>query len=38
MDYMLSEIYQRMILRLGKPYMMEEGTGPKVVFLWDLQV
>ena len=32
MDYMLSEIYQRMILRLGKPYMMEEGTGPKVVF------
>ena len=33
MDYMLSEIYQRMILRLGKPYMMEEGTGPKVVFL-----
>ena len=32
MDYMLSEIYQRMILKLGKPYMMEEGTGPKVVF------
>lgn len=32
MDYMLSEIYQRMILKLGKPYMMEEGTGLKVVF------
>ena len=32
MDYMLCEIYQRMILKLGKPYMMEEGTGPKVVF------
>lgn len=32
MDYMLSEIYQRMILKLGKPYMMEEGNGLKVVF------
>ena len=32
MDYMLSEIYQRMILKLGKPYMIEEEAGPKVVF------
>lgn len=33
MDYMLSEIYQRMILKLGKPYMLEEQTdGPKVLF------
>ncbi|MDE7479553.1 MAG: flagellar biosynthesis protein FlhF [Lachnospiraceae bacterium] len=33
MDFMLSEIYQRMILKLGKPYVMEEDeTGPKVIF------
>jgi flagellar biosynthesis protein FlhF len=33
MDYMLSEIYQRMILRLGKPYALEnDGKGPNVVF------
>lgn len=34
MDFMLSEIYQRMILKLGKPYIMEENKtqGPKVVF------
>lgn len=36
MDVMLSEVYQRMILKLGKPYMLgEEGTqeeGPKVIF------
>lgn len=33
MDYMLSEIYQRMILKLGKPYMLEEEkVGPKVIF------
>lgn len=33
LDYMLSEIYQRMILKLGKPYMMREAErGPKVVF------
>lgn len=33
MDYMLSDIYQRMILKLGKPYMLEEEeTGPKVLF------
>ena len=33
MDFMLSEIYQRMILKLGKPYVMEPGEqGPKVAF------
>lgn len=33
MDFMLSEIYQRMILKLGKPYIIEEdGNGPKVIF------
>lgn len=33
MDFMLSEIYQRMILKLGKPYIMESGEkGPKVIF------
>jgi flagellar biosynthesis protein FlhF len=33
MDIMLSEIYQRMILKLGKPYIMEkEGNEPNVVF------
>ncbi len=33
MDYMLSDIYQRMILKLGKPYMIEEEEkGPKVLF------
>lgn len=33
MDFMLSEIYQRMILRLGKPCVMDEsGGGPKVLF------
>lgn len=33
MDFMLSEIYQRMILKLGKPYVMEEsGEGPRVIF------
>ena len=34
LDYMLSEIYQRMILKLGKPFVMDEktGNGPKVVF------
>ena len=33
MDYMLSEIYQRMILKLGKPYMIEEDReNPKVIF------
>ncbi len=34
LDYMLSEIYQRMILKLGKPFVMDENTGkgPKVVF------
>lgn len=33
LDYMLSEIYQRMILKLGKPYVMREAErGPKVVF------
>jgi flagellar biosynthesis protein FlhF len=33
MDFMLSEIYQRMILKLGKPYVMEnEGKSPNVVF------
>ena len=33
MDFMLSEIYQRMILKLGKPYVMEEDEkAPKVVF------
>lgn len=33
MDFMLSEIYQRMILKLGKPYVMEEDEKtPKVVF------
>lgn len=32
MDYMLSDIYQRMILKFGKPYMVEEEKGPKVLF------
>jgi flagellar biosynthesis protein FlhF len=33
MDFMLSEIYQRMILKLGKPYAISnEGKGPTVVF------
>lgn len=33
MDFMLSEIYQRMILKLGKPYVMEEnGERPRVIF------
>lgn len=33
MDYMLSEIYQRMILKLGKPYVIEEEQShPKVIF------
>jgi flagellar biosynthesis protein FlhF len=33
MDYMLSEIYQRMILKLGKPYTLnKEGKNPTVVF------
>lgn len=33
MDFMLSEIYQRMILKLGKPYVMEECEDrPKVIF------
>ena len=33
LDYMLSEIYQRMILKFGKPYIMDEDSrGPKVVF------
>jgi flagellar biosynthesis protein FlhF len=33
MDFMLSEIYQRMILKLGKPYVLgNEGKGPNVVF------
>ncbi len=33
LDFMLSEIYQRMILKLGKPYVMEEdGKSPKVIF------
>lgn len=33
MDFMLSEIYQRMILKLGKTYVMEEDENtPKVVF------
>lgn len=33
MDYMLSEIYQRMILKLGKPYMIEEDeVHPRVIF------
>lgn len=33
MDFMLSEIYQRMILKLGKPYVMEESeNGPKIIF------
>lgn len=32
MDYMLSDIYQRMILKLGKPYMVEEEKGSKVLF------
>lgn len=33
MDYMLSDIYQRMILKLGKPYVLEEEEeGPKVLF------
>ena len=33
LDFMLSEIYQRMILKLGKPYVMEEnGKTPKVIF------
>ncbi|MDE6365655.1 MAG: flagellar biosynthesis protein FlhF [Lachnospiraceae bacterium] len=33
LDFMLSEIYQRMILKLGKPYVMEDdGKGPRVIF------
>jgi flagellar biosynthesis protein FlhF len=33
LDFMLSEIYQRMILKLGKPYVMEDdGKNPKVIF------
>ncbi len=33
MDFMLSEIYQRMILKLGKPSVMDENEeGPKVIF------
>lgn len=33
MDFMLSEIYQRMILKLGKPYVMEENEhSPRVIF------
>ena len=33
MDFMLSEVYQRMILKLGKPYVMEEHEKtPKVIF------
>jgi len=33
MDFMLSEIYQRMILKLGKPYIMDEdGKAPRVIF------
>lgn len=35
MDMMLSEIYQRMILKLGKPFTLEdtgEEQGPKVIF------
>jgi len=33
LDFMLSEIYQRMILKLGKPYVMEEnGKSPRVIF------
>jgi flagellar biosynthesis protein FlhF len=33
MDSMLSEIYQRMILKLGRPYVMNyEEKGPNVVF------
>lgn len=33
MDFMLSEIYQRMILKLGKPYVMEEDEQrPRVLF------
>jgi len=33
MDFMLSEIYQRMILKLGKTYVMEEDEkNPKVIF------
>lgn len=33
MDFMLSEIYQRMILKLGKPYVMAENEqNPRVIF------
>ena len=33
LDFMLSEIYQIMILKLGKPYVMEENERkPKVIF------
>jgi flagellar biosynthesis protein FlhF len=34
MDFMLSEVYQRMILKLGRPYTMNnsEGNSPNVVF------
>lgn len=33
LDFMLSEIYQRMILRFGKPYIIEESENkPKVIF------
>lgn len=32
-DFMLSEIYQRMILKLGKPFVMDEQVqGPHVIF------
>lgn len=33
MDFMLSEVYQRMILKFGKPFMIEgESEGPRVIF------
>lgn len=33
MDYMLSEVYQRMILKLGKPYVIDENKGaPRLIF------
>jgi flagellar biosynthesis protein FlhF len=33
MDFMLSEVYQRMILKLGRPYAMNnEGNAPNIVF------
>lgn len=32
-DMMLSEIYQRMILKMGRPYVIEDdGKGPKVIY------